>query len=247
MLAATRSSLAGAAAGSNRWPTNACRPRSGSRVHAPVQARFGGGGERQTVCVCGREAESSVWQLLVGGRCVLGLLWPGGPRVAGSSCRREGDSSSSLTPPRPPPSPPCNAPPALIYAGVMDRPADAGVDLAKRSGWDGDRDSNIATLPRPDTGSGDGGTDQQKKSPPGGGRHRLLLLDSPKHTEPHVVKCLTTIVNVDPQHAQNCHATAKQLGMALVTSCLKEHAEFYMQQLFRHGVRTAIEPDSTVA
>jgi ATP-dependent Clp protease adapter protein ClpS len=35
--------------------------------------------------------------------------------------------------------------------------------------------------------------------------------------------------------------------MAIVTSCLKEHAEFYMQQLYRYGVKTAIEPDTTTA
>ena len=41
----------------------------------------------------------------------------------------------------------------LCPAGVMDRPADSGVDVSKRAGWDSDRDSNLATLPRPDTGT----------------------------------------------------------------------------------------------
>lgn len=62
------------------------------------------------------------------------------------------------------------------------------------------------------------------------------------------MKSLTQIVpNVDEPHAKNCFATSKELGMAIVTSCLKEHAEFYMQQLYRFGVRTAIEPDNTIA
>lgn len=130
----------------------------------------------------------------------------------------------------------------------MDRPADSGVDLSKRAGWDGDRDSNVATLPPPtDTGRDGGSTDRQARAPPGGGRHRLLLLASPQHKEPHVVRCLVQVVNVDEAHARNCHATSQQLGMAIVTSCLKEHAEHLMHQLFRRGVRTAIEPDTTVA
>ena len=55
------------------------------------------------------------------------------------------------------------------------------------------------------------------------------------------------VPSCDEDHARNCFATSKQLGMAIVTSCLKEHAEFYMQQLYRYGVRTAIEPDTTTA
>jgi hypothetical protein len=41
-----------------------------------------------------------------------------------------------------------------------------------------------------------------------------------------VVKSLTQVVPAcDEQHARNCYATSQQLGMAIVTSCLKEHAE----------------------
>jgi hypothetical protein len=35
------------------------------------------------------------------------------------------------------------------------------------------------------------------------------------------------------------------LGMAIVVTVLKEHAEFYSQQLYRLGCKTAIEPDTT--
>lgn len=98
------------------------------------------------------------------------------------------------------------------------------------------------------TGRDGGSTDKQRNSPPGGGSHRLLLLRSPRHKEQLVVKSLTSVVpNCDEQHARNCHATAQQLGMAIITSCLKEHAEFYMHTLFRFGVRTTIEPDITTA
>lgn len=63
-----------------------------------------------------------------------------------------------------------------------------------------------------------------------------------------MVKSLTQVVpSCDEQHARNCFNTSKTLGMAIVTSCLKEHAEFYMQQLYRYGVKTAIEPDTTTA
>lgn len=39
---------------------------------------------------------------------------------------------------------------------------------------------------------------------------------------------------------------SKQLGLAIVTSCLKEHAEHYAQQLYRYGCRATIEPDTSV-
>jgi ATP-dependent Clp protease adapter protein ClpS len=96
-------------------------------------------------------------------------------------------------------------------------------------------------------GNDGGSTDRQKGSPPGGGNHRLLLLNNP-HKEPVVVKSLTQVVPAcDEQHARNCFNTSQTLGMAIVTSCLKEHAEHYMMQLHRYGVTTAIEPDTTTA
>lgn len=45
-------------------------------------------------------------------------------------------------------------PPFYTPPGVMDRPADSGVDVSKRAGWDSDKDGNVATLPPPtDTGA----------------------------------------------------------------------------------------------
>ncbi len=73
----------------------------------------------------------------------------------------------------------------------------------------------------------------------------MLLIDSPKHTERQVVQAITKIVpGSDQNHARNCYTTAKELGMAIVTTCLKEHAEHYAQQLYRFGCKAAIEPDS---
>lgn len=75
----------------------------------------------------------------------------------------------------------------------------------------------------------------------------MLLIDSPKHTERQVVQAITKIVpGSDQNHARNCFTTSKELGMAIVTTCLKEHAEHYAQQLYRFGCKTAIEPDSAI-
>ena len=61
-----------------------------------------------------------------------------------------------------------------------------------------------------------------------------MLLDSPTHTEDLVVKVVPTVVSsVDEQQAKNCFHTSKQLGQALIVSCLKEHAEFFTQMLNR--------------
>eukprot|EP00877_Chromochloris_zofingiensis_P002793 jgi/Chrzof1/12514/Cz06g36300.t1 len=136
---------------------------------------------------------------------------------------------------------------ALQPSGVLDRPAD--VDLSKRAGWDSDRDTNITTLPpEAEAGSDKGSTDRQRRSPPGGGNFRVLLLDNPKHVESMVVKGITAVVpTADETHARNCYSTSKSLGMAIITSCLKEHAEFYAQQLYRYGLSTAIEPDGSTS
>lgn len=61
-----------------------------------------------------------------------------------------------------------------------------------------------------------------------------MLLDSPTHTEELVVRVLTTVIgSVDEAQAKNCFNTSKQLGQALIISCLKEHAEFFTQMINR--------------
>lgn len=63
-----------------------------------------------------------------------------------------------------------------------------------------------------------------------------------------MVKAITTVVpGVDEGHAKNCFNTSRTLGVAIITSTLKEHAEFYSEQLYRWSCKTRIEPDSTVA
>lgn len=106
----------------------------------------------------------------------------------------------------------------------------------------------MTKAPPPKTDSGSGGSDRQKSTGPGGGGWRVLLLKSPKHNEKTVVKAITSVVpNADENHAKNCFFTSEQLGLAIVTTCMKEHAEHYVHQLYRQGCQTAIEPDISAA
>jgi ATP-dependent Clp protease adaptor protein ClpS len=112
----------------------------------------------------------------------------------------------------------------------------------ERAGWDLAKDTGgLALLEKPQ-GDGDGAGARGG----GGGPWRLLLLDAPSHTEGRVVAGLCqTVANVDEAHARNVFATSKQLGLALVVSCLREHAEHYRSQLYLRGLKTAIEPDNS--
>ncbi|GLC34655.1 ATP-dependent Clp protease adapter protein clps2, chloroplastic [Pleodorina starrii] len=129
---------------------------------------------------------------------------------------------------------------------VLDRP---DVDVSKRLGGFDLSDFNLGGgTPSTESGRNGSGVDKDKQSPPGGGNYRVILVDSPQHSEKVVVRAICTVVpSADEAHARNCFHTSKQLGMALITTALKEHAEFYRQQLYVYGCRTAIEPDSTVA
>ena len=49
--------------------------------------------------------------------------------------------------------------------------------------------------------------------------HRVLLLQSDKHTEQLVVKAITTAIpGTSQDHALNCYNTAEKLGQAMITS-----------------------------
>ena len=118
----------------------------------------------------------------------------------------------------------------LAFAGVIDRP---------------DFDQGNLNL-GPLTESNFGATDIGSGKELGGGDYRLLLLDSETHSEQLVVSVITEVIpNTDDLHAKNCFATSKQLGQALVTSALKEHAELYCEQMLRKGCKASIEPDTT--
>ena len=116
-----------------------------------------------------------------------------------------------------------------LFAGVIERP---DLDLTTEEG------------PKTDSNVGAGDRDSDKNT--GGGNHRLLLIHSEQHSEQRVVTAVTTVVpGVNAEQASNCYHTSKQLGMAIITSCLKEHAEFYSFQLRGKGCFTKIEPDTT--
>ena len=53
------------------------------------------------------------------------------------------------------------------------------------------------------------------------------------------------VPGVDEAHAANCFHTSRQLGMAIVVTALREHAEHYCQELYRKGCRTDMEPDAS--
>ncbi|KAG2484494.1 hypothetical protein HYH03_016723 [Edaphochlamys debaryana] len=127
---------------------------------------------------------------------------------------------------------------------VIDRPSD--VDVSKRLGGFDLSDWGSSWTPTPEAGRNGSGIDKQKNSPPGGGNYRVLLVDNTQHSEKGVTRAICSVIpGADESHAKNCYATSKQLGMALVTTALKEHAEFYREQLYQYGCRTVIEPDST--
>eukprot|EP01024_Parvocaulis_polyphysoides_P010228 TRINITY_DN13402_c0_g1_i1.p2 TRINITY_DN13402_c0_g1~~TRINITY_DN13402_c0_g1_i1.p2 ORF type:complete len:191 (-),score=17.79 TRINITY_DN13402_c0_g1_i1:360-854(-) len=122
-------------------------------------------------------------------------------------------------------------PPASGGTGVLERP---GIDLSPGQ-----------SEPQTEFGVDKGSTDRNKT--PGGGDYRVLLLDNPKHTEKLVVQVITTVISgTGEAHAKNCFHTARQLGMAIICTCLKEHAEFYVEQICRLGCSASMEPDSNV-
>jgi len=118
---------------------------------------------------------------------------------------------------------------------------DGGAAVIDRPGFlTGDQNDNTKTE------SGWGASQGDNKRTTGGGHHRVIILDSERHTEETVVKAITTAIpGTSKDHAANCFHTARSLGMALVTTALLEIAEFYAQQLYALGVRATIEPDTT--
>lgn len=126
---------------------------------------------------------------------------------------------------------------------VLDRPE---VDLSGRGPIDATKDMDASGGSSPATDTGHGSTDRQRRAPAGGGDFRVILLDSPQHTEKKVVQAITRVIpGVDDLHAKNVFQTSKDLGKAIVATALKEHAEHYAQQLYSYGLRSTIEPDSS--
>lgn len=105
----------------------------------------------------------------------------------------------------------------------------------------GDRDAGV-----PSTESGKSVYQGDKSRGTGGGHYRVLLVDHPNHTEKGVVDAILTVVpGTDQSHAANCFHTSRSLGIALVTTALLEIAEHYQHELYRRGLRTRVDPDTT--
>jgi ATP-dependent Clp protease adaptor protein ClpS len=75
-------------------------------------------------------------------------------------------------------------------------------------------------------------------------RYRVLLHNDDYNSMEYVVQCLLEVVNVLTQpQAVEIMMEAHTNGVALVTTCVKEHAEFYAEGLCSKGLTSTIEPE----
>ncbi|KAK6266149.1 hypothetical protein QUC31_016986 [Theobroma cacao] len=94
---------------------------------------------------------------------------------------------------------------------------------------------------------GDIGRRRDKKGTGRGDSYRVLLIDDTCHSENLVAKVLPQIVpSVTPDGARKLFHVSRENGVAVVIVTVKEHAEFYSQMMVRGGLRSTIEPDSSV-
>ncbi|KAF5747489.1 hypothetical protein HS088_TW05G00210 [Tripterygium wilfordii] len=94
---------------------------------------------------------------------------------------------------------------------------------------------------------GDIGRLKDKKGPGSGDSYRVLLIDDVRHTEKLVAKLLPQVVPfVTPDDARRFFQVSRENGVAIVIVTVKEHAEFYSQMMIRSGLRSTIEPDSSI-
>jgi ATP-dependent Clp protease adaptor protein ClpS len=75
-------------------------------------------------------------------------------------------------------------------------------------------------------------------------RYRVLLHNDDFNPMEHVVRSLLEVVNslTQPQ-AVDIMMEAHANGIALVITCVQEHAEFYCEGLKSKGLTSTIEPD----
>ncbi|NJN72781.1 MAG: ATP-dependent Clp protease adapter ClpS [Limnothrix sp. RL_2_0] len=75
-------------------------------------------------------------------------------------------------------------------------------------------------------------------------RYRVLLHNDDFNSMEHVVQTLIqTIGGLTQPQAINIMMEAHTNGLALVITCVQEHAEFYCETLQSHGLSSTIEPD----
>ncbi|XWS35247.1 hypothetical protein CRYUN_Cryun21dG0109500 [Craigia yunnanensis] len=94
---------------------------------------------------------------------------------------------------------------------------------------------------------GDIGRLKDKKGTGSGDSYRVLLVDDSHHSEKLVAKVLPQVVpSVTPDDARKLFHVSRENGVAVVIVAVKEHAEFYSEMMVRGGLRSTIEPDSSV-
>jgi ATP-dependent Clp protease adaptor protein ClpS len=75
-------------------------------------------------------------------------------------------------------------------------------------------------------------------------RYRVLLHNDDFNSMEHVVQTLIqTVAGLTQPQAINIMMEAHTNGLALVITCVQEHAEFYCETLQSHGLSSTIEPD----
>jgi ATP-dependent Clp protease adaptor protein ClpS len=75
-------------------------------------------------------------------------------------------------------------------------------------------------------------------------RYRVLLHNDDFNSMEYVVGTLMqTIAGMTQPQAVDIMMEAHTNGMALVITCIQEHAEFYCETLKNHGLDSSIEPD----
>ncbi|MDJ0531362.1 MAG: ATP-dependent Clp protease adapter ClpS [Xenococcaceae cyanobacterium MO_207.B15] len=75
-------------------------------------------------------------------------------------------------------------------------------------------------------------------------RYRVLLHNDDFNSMEYVVQTLMqTVAGMTQPQAVSIMMEAHTNGMALVITCILEHAEFYCETLCNHGLTSTIEPD----
>ncbi|XP_077247057.1 ATP-dependent Clp protease adapter protein CLPS2, chloroplastic-like [Tasmannia lanceolata] len=119
-----------------------------------------------------------------------------------------------------------------------------GTGLLERPSFD---QSQFDPTPQAEEG-GNVGLGKTKIGVNSGDSYRVLLIDDQRHTEKIVAKVLPQAVpSITPDDARKLFHKSRENGVAVVIVAVKEHAEFYAQMMVRWGLRSAIEPDSSLA
>lgn len=132
---------------------------------------------------------------------------------------------------------------ATAAAATMPQASGGGTVLERPPAFD---QSQLDTLPTQE--GGDPGRLKDGRRSGSGDSYKVLLVDDVRHTEQHVEKALPQVVpSITAEVARQLFHESRLKGVAVVIVAVKEHAEFYAQQMVRQGLRSAIEPESNMA